>query len=90
MRHATWTVPMEAVRAMATGDSIELLVELEMRRQARFYPLAALVLGDDNFFAEVRFEEPKYPGREQSTSIQVLVSPKENRPPPPLPASVTA
>lgn len=72
-----WLIPMEAVRAMATGDSIGILTTLALR-QAQFRAHATLVLGVNGFFADVRFETPAYPGREQSLAVTLAAVPQEN------------
>lgn len=90
MRHTTWTIPAEAVRAMASGEGLEQLIRLESRPGLRLRPQANLVLGDETFFAEVAYEEVGYPGLEQHAAISLVIAVRENRPPAPIPASVRA
>lgn len=78
MRLLKWAIPMEAVRAMATGDSIAIITQMALRRHVRFFSQADLVLGENGYFADVRFEEPRYPGLEQSVSLALAVVPQEN------------
>lgn len=72
-----WTVPMEAVRAMATGAGTAALTRLALRHVS-FRPHALIALTDLGFVADVAFEEPALPGREQRVAVQLIAVPQEN------------
>jgi len=76
-RGPTWIIPIEAVRAMATGSGTDLLARLAAKH-ARFEPHAALILLEERFYAEIRYELQGYPGREQLAGISLIAAPQEN------------
>lgn len=77
-RGPEWIIPMEAVRALATGQGSADIVRLSLAH-ALFRPHATCRLVDDRFIAICAFEEPKYPGRVQQLPVSLTAVPQENR-----------
>lgn len=72
-----WTIPVEAVRAMAIPSEVGIMVRLALR-QAQFRPHAELLLVDHRFVAEVTYDDPKYPGRPQQVHVGLSAVVQEN------------
>lgn len=72
-----WTIPVEAVRAMAMPSEVGIMVTLALR-QAQFRPHAEMLLVEDRFVAEVTYDDPKYPGLVQQVHVGLSVVVQEN------------
>jgi hypothetical protein len=76
-RGPSWFIPIEAVRAMADGNGTELLARLSCKH-ALFAAHAELILTERRFHADIRYELPAFPGREQTAAVSLITAPQEN------------
>jgi hypothetical protein len=72
-----WDVPMEVLRALATAQGTAQLTHQALRH-ATFGAQARVVMHSGRFVGEYTFEEPAYPGRVQSSALQLVAVPQEN------------
>ncbi len=72
-----WDVPMEVLRALATAEGTAQLTHQALRH-AVFGAQARIVMHSGRFVGEYTFEEPAYPGRAQSSALQLQAVPREN------------
>jgi hypothetical protein len=72
-----WAVPMECVRALASPTGSAAILRLELR-SAAFRPHQNMILTENGFAAELTYEDPAYPGRDQFMAVALSAVPKEN------------
>lgn len=78
-----WTaIPIEFVRALATGNDAARLLRLTLTRQARFAPHAFVTLTDQGFIAVASYDEFGRSSRLE-TAVKLSVPPNENALPAP-------